>query len=279
MSLRTLLAPPVFPGDDTKTHRAKLLNYALLANLALMAFCVVAASIGSHLPALVIGAEIALAAVSLLLRHWVFQGRIRLASGALLIVGFLVITVVIARLGTIRVPATGFYIALVIAAGFLFDLGAMLLLIVFSSVTVGGLIWAENAGLLPPPVYAVTITQWLATTALFACIGGWTYAALSTIRAALRRAEFEVTERQRAEDFLFAKNAELEEALGKVKTLGGMLPICSGCKKIRDDRNYWHQVEHYISEHSDASFTHSLCPACLGKYFPDAGAPSSSGQS
>jgi sigma-B regulation protein RsbU (phosphoserine phosphatase) len=54
----------------------------------------------------------------------------------------------------------------------------------------------------------------------------------------------------------------LEEALASVKQLQGLLPICSYCKKIRDDQNYWQQVENYISQHSAAQFSHSICPDC-----------------
>ncbi len=56
--------------------------------------------------------------------------------------------------------------------------------------------------------------------------------------------------------------AELREALASVKQLGGLLPICSYCKKIRDDHNYWQQVESYVGEHSHAKFSHSICPEC-----------------
>jgi CheY-like chemotaxis protein len=55
---------------------------------------------------------------------------------------------------------------------------------------------------------------------------------------------------------------ELREALLSVKQLGGLLPICSYCKKIRDDQNYWQQVEAYVGKHSDAKFSHSICPQC-----------------
>ncbi len=55
---------------------------------------------------------------------------------------------------------------------------------------------------------------------------------------------------------------ELEAALSSVKTLQGLLPICSYCKKIRDDRNYWQQVEGYISDHSKVQFSHGICPDC-----------------
>jgi response regulator RpfG family c-di-GMP phosphodiesterase len=55
---------------------------------------------------------------------------------------------------------------------------------------------------------------------------------------------------------------ELESALGRVKQLHGLLPICAYCKKIRDDQNYWQRVEEYVSAHSGAQFSHSICPQC-----------------
>jgi PAS domain S-box-containing protein len=61
----------------------------------------------------------------------------------------------------------------------------------------------------------------------------------------------------------------LQEALAQVKTLGGLLPICSVCKKIRDDKGYWQQVEAYIQTHTDATFTHGVCPDCFPKLYPD----------
>jgi PleD family two-component response regulator len=64
------------------------------------------------------------------------------------------------------------------------------------------------------------------------------------------------------------KNAALEAALAKVKLLSGLVPICSGCKQIRDDKGYWIEVEHYIQKHSEAQFSHGLCPNCMKKYFP-----------
>ncbi len=56
---------------------------------------------------------------------------------------------------------------------------------------------------------------------------------------------------------------ELEEALSNVKQLQGLLPICSYCKKIRDDQDYWHQVESYVGQHSQVEFSHSICPSCF----------------
>ncbi len=64
---------------------------------------------------------------------------------------------------------------------------------------------------------------------------------------------------------LAARVKELELALSKVKQLQGLLPICCYCKKIRDDQNYWRQVEGYVAEHSEAQFTHAICPSCREK--------------
>lgn len=61
---------------------------------------------------------------------------------------------------------------------------------------------------------------------------------------------------------------ELQDALAKVKLLSGMLPICSFCKKIRDDQGYWSQVETYVAEKSEARFSHGLCPDCAGQLYP-----------
>lgn len=62
---------------------------------------------------------------------------------------------------------------------------------------------------------------------------------------------------------------QLQKALAKVKTLSGLLPICAGCKRIRDDGGYWNQIENYISDHSEAEFSHGMCPECQRKYYPE----------
>ncbi len=63
--------------------------------------------------------------------------------------------------------------------------------------------------------------------------------------------------------------ADLQSALARVRQLSGLLPICASCKRIRDDQGYWNQIEVYISEHSDADFSHGLCPECVAKLYPD----------
>ena len=65
--------------------------------------------------------------------------------------------------------------------------------------------------------------------------------------------------------------AQLKDSLAEVKTLYGLLPICASCKKIRDDKGYWNQIETYISNRSEVSFSHSLCPECAHKLYPNYG--------
>jgi PAS domain S-box-containing protein len=79
----------------------------------------------------------------------------------------------------------------------------------------------------------------------------------------------DITEHKRAEEEREKLIHELQDALGKIKTLSGLLPICASCKKIRDDKGYWNQIEAYIGDHSEAEFTHSICPECMKKLYPD----------
>lgn len=71
------------------------------------------------------------------------------------------------------------------------------------------------------------------------------------------------------EEIIAERTAELQTALSEIKTLQGILPICSFCKKVRDDNGYWQQVDVYIKNHSDADFSHGICPECISKHYPD----------
>jgi GAF domain-containing protein len=75
-------------------------------------------------------------------------------------------------------------------------------------------------------------------------------------RVAIRTAELEKA------------NQDLRRAMSDIKVLSGMLPICSACKRVRDDSGYWAQIESYIAERSQAEFTHGICPDCAGKFYP-----------
>lgn len=76
----------------------------------------------------------------------------------------------------------------------------------------------------------------------------------------------DITERSQAEAEREKLIRELQEAIARVKQLSGLLPICASCKKIRDDQGYWNQIEVYIRDHSEANFTHGICPVCAEKW-------------
>jgi len=78
----------------------------------------------------------------------------------------------------------------------------------------------------------------------------------------------DITGRKHAEQEREKLIADLQAALAKIKTLSGLLPICASCKRIRDDKGYWNQIESYIHEHSEADFSHSICPDCAKQLYP-----------
>jgi DNA repair exonuclease SbcCD ATPase subunit len=97
-------------------------------------------------------------------------------------------------------------------------------------------------------------------------------------QVAERTAELVKTNKQLKNEIEIRKEAEankemlildLQKTLKEVKALRGLLPICSSCKKVRDDKGYWNQIESYIQERSDAEFSHSICPECAKKLYPD----------
>jgi hypothetical protein len=110
----------------------------------------------------------------------------------------------------------------------------------------------------------------------FAFFGGF----VSSIRRRLRRQreeiqeaheamKIEMEERKRAQIEKDNLIVELEDALGKVRTLSGLLPICASCKKIRDENGSWSQIESYIGARSEAEFSHSICPDCTKRLYPN----------
>jgi len=88
------------------------------------------------------------------------------------------------------------------------------------------------------------------------------------IKQAYDRMKEELARRLQAEKEKEKLIGELTDALAKVKKLSGLLPICASCKKIRDDQGYWNQIENYIRQHSEAEFSHSLCPECVENMYP-----------
>jgi DNA-binding response OmpR family regulator len=84
----------------------------------------------------------------------------------------------------------------------------------------------------------------------------------------IKRAEDALREKEKEQQKLIS---ELQEALAEIKTLRGLIPICAWCRKVHDDEGYWHQLEAYISDHTDAVFSHGICPECEEKYRAEIG--------
>jgi PAS domain S-box-containing protein len=79
----------------------------------------------------------------------------------------------------------------------------------------------------------------------------------------------DITDRKHAEEERERLVSELQSALAKIKTLSGLLSMCSSCKKIKDDRGFWQNVETYVRRHSNAEFSHGFCPDCMSELYPD----------
>jgi diguanylate cyclase (GGDEF)-like protein/PAS domain S-box-containing protein len=192
MAVRKWLAPPVFPGDEIKTRRAGVLNAALINILTIIPILLIGNLLGGKTPLPVYGANLAALVLCLGLRAWMYRGAVREAGLGLLTLGSFLVTAGVIGLGTVRAPTTALYILLVITAGLLFETRGIVLSTAVYSILVAGLILGENAGLLPQPDYSVTITQWIAYTAIFAWTGSLVFSALQSIRKTFERAEREL---------------------------------------------------------------------------------------
>jgi len=89
------------------------------------------------------------------------------------------------------------------------------------------------------------------------------------LRLELSQTQQEIQHRKQVEREKEVLIGELQKALTEVKTLRGFLPTCAHCKKIRDEAGEWHQLEHYIQDHSEAKFSHGICPECTDLHFPE----------
>lgn len=123
-----------------------------------------------------------------------------------------------------------------------------------------GVIWCFNPG---HGIFQATPAQTIYAMGLAIMELGWM---VSFLMLNSQRLEVELKESQL---HLVESVKSLTKALSEIKSLEGLLPICSSCKKIRDDRGYWNQLEKYIMMHSDARFTHGICPDCARRHYPE----------
>jgi ligand-binding sensor domain-containing protein len=117
-----------------------------------------------------------------------------------------------------------------------------------------------------PPWWKTWWAHLLEGLAAIAAVSGLVRIRVASLARSKAELEALVTQRTRE---LRGRNEELSAALGNVKQLSGLLPICASCKKIRDDSGYWNQLESYITQHTDVDFSHGICPECTEELFPE----------
>ena len=131
--------------------------------------------------------------------------------------------------------------------------------------------WADILSMLTPAKPVATCEHRSRRCGGEVCFQQWTVHALFDAKGRLVEYQSvgrDITDRKRAEAERERLIQELQDALSQVQTLRGLLPICSSCKKIRDDKGYWNHVESYIQQHSGATFSHGLCPDCISTLYP-----------
>ena len=212
-SIKRWLTPPVFEGDEEKTRRAWVLNATLIILFLFIIFLIVGNLLGKRTPTSTIIINIIIFSIGLLLRYFLFRGKVTFVGIAAIVFGILLITASMASMGTIRTPTTATLLFLVIVAGILYGMKGILVTTIASSGAVAAMILAENAGMLPKPDYTVTITQWLTYTFLFGLTGFLTYYAYQTTLASLRRSQQEIEERKRTEEALRESETRWQFAL------------------------------------------------------------------
>ncbi|MBI5877061.1 MAG: PAS domain S-box protein [Chloroflexi bacterium] len=224
--LRRWLAAPVFPDAEAKSYRASILNYALNILLFTVPVAIAGNLIGGRTPWEVSAVDALLVVLVLLARFLMRRGRVQMASIMLAVAALFTVAAAVVALGTIRTPVAMGFGVLVVGFGLLFDLRGLVVGIVLSSLTILGLIGAENAGWLPRPDYTLTVTQWVTFTALLVAQGGLTFLALRSTRQAL-------AERQQAAAQLRQSEARLQSVLATmgdgvlVQDARGVITACN----------------------------------------------------
>ncbi len=211
--IKRWLAPPNFEGDEEKSRRAGLINATLLFIITYTTLVLGGSWIGGRLPMTTLLINALILSVCLLLRRWLFYGQVTWVGFCLISLGIAAVSASAVSVGTIRTTVSAMYLFLVVIAGNLFGRRGILAATLASSLAVGGVILAENFGLLTVPNYGVGFTQWITYTFMFGVAGYITNYALQTILDALKHTQKEVEERKRTEEALRDSEARWQFAL------------------------------------------------------------------
>ncbi|MEI7846501.1 MAG: PAS domain S-box protein [Chloroflexota bacterium] len=197
--LKRWFTAPVYAGNEEQTRRARFLNLITAANLLYLFLFIPVYWLDSHHQITILALNIAGFFAVLFMHYQLRQGRVSMVGILLLVLAFVWISVINISQGTILSPSTANYIFVVILAGLLFNWRGSLVAMTACSLSVWGLILAENAGLLPKPDYTVTILQWFTYTGLFVITGGLSFIANQYTQKLLVQTKIELIERKKNE--------------------------------------------------------------------------------
>lgn len=205
--------PPEYPNDAEKGRKAYVLNTAVLSGLVLVFFLLGANFLrtNTNLAGLIL--QSAALIVFIIVRYFLFRGSVVFSALLFLMSGFTIITLTMVSLGTIRAPAFGIYLFLIIISGLIFSFTGLLFSVAVSSIFTFALIWAESSDLLPASDFRVGMTQWITSASLFAVTGWLTYSTYAMLRSLLAKMKNEIEERKKTEDLLFSERRRLSAVL------------------------------------------------------------------
>ena len=209
LRIQHFFASPQFENDEIRTRQAQLLAIMLNCIIFGIPILVFGNLLGGNVPLGINLLNVGAVLMAIGLRHWLTHAnttRVALATISLVLIG---ITLGIVVIGTIRTPTTSIFLLVVVASGFVFKRSIVFAIIALSSLAILVLILAQNAGLLPEPDTSVTIAQWITYTTLFALGGSLTFSTTQTLRHALQRVDYELTQRRQIEITLQERENQL----------------------------------------------------------------------
>lgn len=217
--LQRWFAAPVIDGEEEDRHRIILMNGMINAGVifVLLVFCGNLFEQSTPLRNYLI--DLSLLAAFLITRCALHKGKILFAGIGTLTLGFILTVASIVSDGTVHSTAVSLLLLVIIVAGIIYNLNGIAVSIIASSLTVLGLIIAEQAGMLPKPDYAVSLLHWFVLTITFVIVGGIVYFSGKITRQAFEHAKEELKERQRAESALKTVNEELQKHVKDVEKL------------------------------------------------------------
>lgn len=200
--LKQLIASPILADGSIRARRIALLNIILSIILVAVPLLIVVNLIERYTPLVVIMLNSLFVLCCFVMRRAIRHHYENQVSVLLILMAYGYVTLAVSQLGTIRSPTTAGYVIIIIGAGLLFEWRGLVALVGLCSITVWGLIGAENNGWLPKPDYAVGLTQWWTWTLIFSAVGGTLMLAFQALQQALTRMDAELNARLRSEEKL-----------------------------------------------------------------------------